>query len=446
MALRDRMPGGDKDPAAKLSESARHKLDELKVKLHHQLVEKIDFEKLEKIDKGRAELEVQRIVENLLDREGTPLNRFERLQLVREISHEVFGFGPLETLLHDDAVNDILVNGSHQVFVERQGKLVLSDVKFRNEDHLRQIIDRIVGRVGRRIDESSPMVDARLPDGSRVNAIIPPLALNGSSLSIRKFREMPFHADDLVRFGSWTKEVADVLKLAVGGRFNLIISGGTGTGKTTMLNILSSHISDAERIITIEDAAELQLQQRHVVRLETRPPNVEGKGGVDQRALVKNALRMRPDRIIIGEVRGAEALDMLQAMNTGHEGSITTVHANTPRDAIGRLETMALYSETNLTHDSIMRQIASAIHIILQLKRFSDGVRRLLCLSEVIGLKGDVVQIQDIVSFNQTGVTDKGEVVGEFIKHPCQPEFLRQLRVRGLIPKSMNLKEWGFKD
>jgi pilus assembly protein CpaF len=443
MGLMDHMNKPDKESQSE-EQITKDRFSDLKVKIHHALVEKIDFTKLEKIEKGRAALEVQRLVESLLDQDGTPLNRFERTHFIKEISDEVFGFGPLEPLLNDQTVDDILVNGPNQVFAERFGKLVLTDVKFRDENHLRQIIDRIVSRVGRRIDEGSPMVDARLPDGSRVNAIIPPLALNGSSLSIRKFRAMPLSAEDLVRFGSWTEEVSKILQLAVKGRFNLLISGGTGTGKTTMLNIMSSYISDTERIVTIEDAAELRLMQKHVVRLETRPPNVEGKGEIDQRALVRNALRMRPDRIIVGEVRGGEALDMLQAMNTGHEGSITTVHANTPRDAIGRIETMVLYAGTNLTHHAIMSQIVSAIHLIIQLKRCSDGVRRLDVLSEVCGMEGDIVSLQDIMTFQQTGVSPTGEVLGKFVYNHVRPVFLEKLKVKGLLPEGLNLPAWGF--
>jgi len=386
-----------------------------------------------KVDRTKAQEEIRLILEQLLTQEPIPLNRIEEKRLIREVEDETFGLGPLEQLLSDPTVSDILVNNATQVFVERFGKLEFTDVVFRDEGHLRQIIDRIVSRVGRRIDESQPMVDARLSDGSRVNAIIPPLALNGSSLSIRKFKAEALRMKDLITFGTLNGEIAKLLELIVKARLNIVISGGTGSGKTTLLNILSSFIPNTERILTIEDAAELQLQQRHVVRLETRPPNMEGRGAIHPRDLVRNALRMRPDRIVVGEVRGAEALDMLQAMNTGHEGSLTTVHANSPRDALYRLETMILMAESNLVEWAINRQIASAIDVIIQVSRMSDGVRRLTHLAELTGMEGEVVAMHDIVLFNQKGISQEGKVVGEFRFTGVRPRFIDKLKTGGFL-------------
>ncbi len=406
---------------------------ELKAKLHNQLISRIDLSSLFKIDQKQAQEEIRKILEELLLQEKIPLNRAEEKRLLRELEDETFGLGPLEPLLSDPTVNDILVNHAKQIFVERLGKLELTDIVFRDEGHLRQIIDRIVSRVGRRIDESQPMVDARLPDGSRVNAIIPPLALKGASLSIRKFKADPLKMKNLVSFGTVNEEIAKLLELIVQARINIVISGGTGSGKTTLLNILSGFISNSERVVTIEDAAELQLQQRHVVSLETRPPNLEGRGSITQRDLVRNALRMRPDRIIVGEVRGAEAIDMLQAMNTGHEGSLTTVHANTARDALYRLETMMLMAESNLVEWAINRQIASAIDVIIQISRMGDGVRRLLGISEITGMEGSVVAMQEIIVFQQEGVSPEGKVIGEFKFTGIRPRFLDRLKTRGLL-------------
>ena len=406
---------------------------ELKARLHAQLISRIDLPNLFKVDQKRAQEEIRKILEELLIQEKIPLNRNEEKKLLRELEDETFGLGPLEPLLSDPTINDILVNHSKQVFVERLGKLEMTDVVFRDEAHLRQIIDRIVSRVGRRIDESQPMVDARLPDGSRVNAIIPPLTLNGASLSIRKFKADPLKMKNLISFGTVSEEIAKLLELIVKAKINIVISGGTGSGKTTLLNILSGFIPNSERIVTIEDAAELQLQQRHVVRMETRPPNLEARGSITQRDLVRNSLRMRPDRIIVGEVRGAEAIDMLQAMNTGHEGSLTTVHANTSRDALYRLETMMLMAESNLVEWAINRQIASAIDVIIQISRMGDGVRRLLSISEVTGMEGSVVAMQEIVVFQQKGVTADGKVIGDFKFSGVRPRFLDRLKTMGLL-------------
>ncbi len=411
----------------------------LKAKMHNELINRIDVANLAKVEREKAREEIRTILEHLLTKEKIPLNHGEARKLIREVEDETFGLGPLEPLLSDPTISDIVVNHPKQVFVERFGRLELTDVVFRDEAHLRQIIDRIVSRVGRRIDESQPMVDARLPDGSRVNAIIPPLALNGSSLSIRKFKRDPLKMKNLINFGTVNEDLAKLLELIVRARLNLVISGGTGSGKTTLLNILSGSIPNTERIITIEDAAELQLQQRHVVRLETRPPNLEGKGMVNQRDLVRNALRMRPDRILVGEVRGAEALDMLQAMNTGHEGSITTVHANTPRDALYRLETMILMAESNLVEWAINRQIASAIDVIIQISRMSDGVRRLVSLSEITGMEGEVVAMQDIAIFQQQGVSPDGKVIGDFKFTGVRPRFIERFKRAGLL-KEANLE------
>ncbi len=406
---------------------------ELKAKLHNQLISRIDLSSLFKIDQKQAQEEIRKILGELLLQEKIPLNRAEEKRLLRELEDETFGLGPLEPLLSDPTVNDILVNHAKQIFVERLGKLELTDIVFRDEGHLRQIIDRIVSRVGRRIDESQPMVDARLPDGSRVNAIIPPLALKGASLSIRKFKADPLKMKNLVSFGTVNEEIAKLLELIVQARINIVISGGTGSGKTTLLNILSGFIPNSERVVTIEDAAELQLQQRHVVSLETRPPNLEGRGSITQRDLVRNALKMSPDRIIGGEVRGAEAIDMLQAMNTGHEGSLTTVHANTARDALYRLETMMLMAESNLVEWAINRQIASAIDVIIQISRMGDGVRRLLGISEITGMEGSVVAMQEIIVFQQEGVSPEGKVIGEFKFTGIRPRFLDRLKTRGLL-------------
>ncbi len=407
-----------------LEEKRRSFLQEVKIKMHHNLINHLNLEALMQLNPVEARKQVADVVRQLFNEEKIAVTGSERESIIQEVVDETFGLGPLEPLLADATIDDILVNNFNQVYIERYGKLQLTGVTFKDNEHLRHIINRIVARVGRRIDEASPMVDARLLDGSRVNAIIPPLAIDGPVLSIRRFRKIPFRAEDLIARKSCTEEVFKLLDMAVKSKFNMLISGGTGAGKTTMLNILSSFIPHDERIVTIEDAAELQLQQEHVVRLETRPPNVEGKGQVSQRELVRNSLRMRPDRIVIGEVRGEEAMDMLQAMNTGHEGSITTVHANTARDAISRLETMVLMANSNLVHSAILRQIASALHIIIQIRRYPDGVRRMESLSEIVGMEGDIISLQEVFSFEQTGTDAEGRVIGQFKFHNIRPKFL----------------------
>jgi pilus assembly protein CpaF len=380
------------------------------------------------------------VIRQLIGQQEVPLSAIERDALAREVMDEVFGFGPLEPLLQDPTVNDILVNTYNTVYVERNGVLEETSVVFKDNVHLMHIIDKIVSRVGRRVDESSPMVDARLPDGSRVNVIVPPLAVDGPILSIRRFGSSPLTAQDLVAKGAYTPEMLEVMDKAVRARLNIVVSGGTGAGKTTLLNVLSGFISERERIVTIEDSAELQLKQRHVVRLECRPPNVEGKGAVHQRELVINALRMRPDRIVIGEVRGGEALDMLQAMNTGHDGSLTTVHANSPRDALSRIETMALMANLSLPEKALRYQISSAIHIIVQVSRMSDGSRRVTHITEVTGTNGDVISLQDIFLFEKQGLGPNGKVLGRFRSTGIIPKFAEKLKEAG-IPFALNLLE-----
>ena len=397
---------------------------ETKLRLHQKLIERLDLEALNRIGAEEAREQVASVVKKIIAEEKIPMNAALHQELVKEVVHETFGLGPLEVLLAKPTVDEILVNGPHQVYVEQYGKLTLTNVVFKDDAHLRHVINRIVTTVGRRIDESSPMVDARLPDGSRVNAIIPPLALDGPTLSIRRFKKTPMTSQDFIRMGSMNDKICELIALAVESKLNILISGGTGTGKTTLLNVISRYINNGERVITIEDAAELQLQQPHVVRLETRPPNIEGKGKIAQRDLLRNALRMRPDRIIVGEVRGEEALDMLQAMNTGHEGSMTTVHANTPRDALARLETMVLMANSNLTHFTISRQIASALHLIVQIKRYPDGTRKISSLTEVTGMEGEVISTQEIVKFEDTGLNEKDKTTGNFVFAPLRPKFL----------------------
>ncbi|SFI27521.1 CpaF family protein [Nitrosomonas sp. Nm34] len=405
---------------------------ELKSRIHEELLNRMDLAVMESLPQERLLAEIKSLVERLLVEERTPINDVERQRIIQDIQHEVLGLGPLEPLLADPTISDILVNTHRQVYVERRGKLEITDTHFANENHLRKIIDRIVSRVGRRVDESSPMVDARLPDGSRVNAIIPPLALDGSLVSIRRFAVVPLKVDDLINYKSMTPEVAEIISGLVKAKCSILISGGTGSGKTTLLNIMSSFIPPSERIITIEDAAELQLQQPHVVRLETRPPNVEGKGEVTQRSLVRNSLRMRPDRVIIGEVRGAEAVDMLQAMNTGHEGSMATVHANTPRDALSRIENMVGMAGLNLPPKAVRQQISSAIVAVIQVSRLPDGKRKILSIQEITGMEGDVITMQEIYTFEQTGVAADGTVLGHFRATGIRPKFADRLRVYGI--------------
>ncbi len=409
---------------------------ELKGRVHERVIEVLDLSAAAALDSTSLKRELGRLIEKVLADEAVPLNLREREQLVIDIQNEILGYGPLEPLLADETVSDILVNNAKQVFVERRGKLERADCEFRDDVHLRKIIDRIVSGVGRRVDESMPMVDARLPDGSRVNAIIPPLALDGPSLSIRKFNGDPLQLTDLVQMRSLTPEIGEVLQRIVKARLNVIIAGGTGCGKTTILNILSGFIPMNERIVTIEDSAELQLRQEHVVRLETRPPNVEGKGEITQRELVKNCLRMRPDRIILGEIRSSEALDMLQAMNTGHDGSLTTIHANTPRDGLTRIETMVAMAGLNLPTKALRHYISSAIDVIVQMNRLADGSRKLTSLTEITGMEGDIITAQEIFHFEQTGVDKNGKVKGRFRATGIRPKFIQRFEALGLSTPS----------
>jgi pilus assembly protein CpaF len=405
---------------------------DLKVELHQRLINQINLAALDSMSRQQIEAEVGDIVYEELAKQNHALNNTERKALVSDVLDELLGLGPVEPLLKDPTITDILINGPSQVFVERYGVLEPTAVSFKDEKHLIRIIQKIVSAVGRRIDESAPMVDARLADGSRVNAIVPPLAIDGASMSIRKFAKVPIGMDRLIEIGSVPAAVAEVLKAVVKSRRNVLISGGTGSGKTTMLNAMSAYIDVRERIVTIEDSAELQLQQTHVVRLETRPPNIEGRGEITQRDLVKNALRMRPDRIIVGEVRAGEAFDMLQAMNTGHDGSMTTVHANTPRDALSRIEQMIGMSGIDIPVRSSRAQIASALHVVIQIGRLSDGRRRLLSLSELTGMEGEVVTMQEIFRFRQTGVSPEGQVVGKFEATGIRPKFIEQVMSHGV--------------
>lgn len=438
MSLRDRLENiqGKSGNIQVLPQKAlatdSHSYQNLKAGIHRALLDRVDLAVMESLPPERLREELKTLVERLLMEENVVINEIERKNIVRDIQHEMLGLGPLEILLADPTISDILVNTYRQVYVERAGRLELTDVGFNDDAHLLKIIDKIVSRVGRHIDESSPMVDARLPDGSRVNAIIPPLAIDGPILSIRRFAVIPLKMDDIVQHKSLTPDMAEMLGGLAKAKVNILISGGTGGGKTTLLNILSSYISSSERIVTIEDAAELQLQQPHVVRLETRPPNIEGKGEVTQRTLVRNALRMRPDRIILGEVRGAEAVDMLQAMNTGHEGSMATIHANTPRDALTRLENMIGMAGLNLPPKAARQQVSSAISVIIQIARLSDGKRKLVSIQEVTGMEGDVITTQDIFTFKQTGVAPDGEVIGHFSATGVRPKFTDRLLSYGI--------------
>ena len=410
---------------------------ELKSSVHRDLISRVDLERVatqrDEYTRGQVLAVIQDLVSNL----RTPLSGRERERLSLEVLDEVFGLGPLEPLLQDPTINDILVNGPKQVYVERAGVLEESNIMFKDNAHLMNVIDKIVSAVGRRIDESSPMVDARLADGSRVNVIIPPLAIDGAHLSIRRFGHVPISEDDLLKNQTLTKPMLELLRGAVKARCNVLISGGTGAGKTTLLNVLSGYISDKERIVTIEDSAELQMKQRHCVRLETRPANIEGRGAVMQRQLVINSLRMRPDRIVVGEVRGEEALDMLQAMNTGHDGSLTTVHANSPRDALARVETMAMMANLNLPEKAVRRQIASAIQLVVQISRFNDGTRRVTHLSEITGMEEDIVSMQDVFVFEKQGVAPDGRVLGAFTATGIRPKFAERLKASGIaVPAS----------
>lgn len=440
MSLREKLSTRQADGGpAPIQTVQRDAYKQLKEQMHLQLVERFDLTTFETLPADQLRQEIATMIDRLLLDELVPVSALERRMLIRDIQHEMLGFGPLELLMADATVSDILVNSYDKIYVERHGRLEHTDVTFTDERHLLRIIDKIVSLVGRRIDESSPMVDARLPDGSRVNAVIPPIALDGPMMSIRRFAHIPLRMENLVHdVRSLTPEMAELLEGLSRAKVNMLISGGTGAGKTTLLNILSGYIPESERLVTIEDAAELQLQQPHVVRLETRPPNIEGKGEVTARALVKNALRMRPDRIIIGEVRGAEAVDMLQAMNTGHEGSLTTIHANTPRDALARMENMIGMANLNLPHKSARQQIASAITVVVQALRLTDGKRKITSIQEVTGMEGDVITMQEIFAYHQTGVDADGKIIGHFQASGIRPKFTERLRTFGIdLPDRM---------
>ena len=414
--------------------STSKRLEDLKLRVHRQLLERLDLVALSSLDSAQAEEHIRTTLQRLLQADSPELSGLERERLIEEVGYEVFGLGPLEEFLKDGDISDILVNGPGAVYIEKQGRLSLTDVKFRDEAHLMKVIDRIVSTIGRRLDRDSPMVDARLPDGSRVNAIVAPLALRGPCLSIRRFGRDPYRIDNLLAFGALTPQMVRYLAAAVQGRLNLIISDGTGAGKTTLLNCLTSFIPHHERVVTIEDSAELQLQQPHVVPLETRPPDLDGKGEVTQRDLVRNALRMRPDRIVVGEARGGEALDMLQAMNTGHDGSLTTVHANSPRECLQRIEVMVLMAGYELPVKAIRQQVGSAVHALVQVARLTDGTRKVVRISEIVGMEGDQIQIQDLFEFAQTGVTPEGRVQGQFRASGLRSRYFDRLVAAGVKP------------
>jgi pilus assembly protein CpaF len=434
MALRERLIRDTVNGAGPLNGngSEGHSFQEMKSRLHRALINRMDLTKLAALTQEQVHAEVSRLAESVLAQEAMPLSTVDRDRLVADVQHELFGLGPLEPLLKDPTISDILVNSHGTIYVERRGKLEVTNVAFKDDEHLMRVIERIVSSVGRRIDESSPMVDARLRDGSRVNAIIPPLSIDGPVLSIRRFGAEPLRMNSLIENKALTRDIADMLEMCVNARLNVLISGGTGAGKTTLLNALSAYIPADERIVTIEDSAELQLQQPHVVRLETRPPNIEGKGEVTQRDLVRNALRMRPDRIVIGEVRGGEAIDMLQAMNTGHDGSLTTVHANTPRDALARLETMIQMTGMRLSDRAMRQQIASALNLVVQVARLSDGSRRVTAISEITGMEGETITMQEIFMYERTGVDSQGQVIGRFRPTGIRPRFAERLKTCGM--------------
>jgi pilus assembly protein CpaF len=434
MSLRERLSilEDDRKPSVLPADAGNGAYQELKKTMHQMILDRIDLERLKRLTAEQFKHELALLIQRIIEEERIVLNQHERHNLVLDIQHEMLGFGPLEPLLNDPTVSDILVNTASRVYVERRGKLELTDVSFHDNAHLMKIIEKIVSRVGRRVDESSPMVDARLPDGSRVNAIIPPLAIDGPILSIRRFGASPLSAQNLLDYKSVTPPMLKVLQGLGAAKINILISGGTGSGKTTLLNLLSGFIPANERLVTIEDAAELQLRQPHVVRLETRPANIEGKGEVTQRALVRNALRMRPDRIILGEVRGAEALDMLQAMNTGHEGSLATIHSNTPRDALSRLENMVGMAGANLTPRAIRQQICSAVTVVVQASRLIDGARKLVSVQEITGMEGDIISMQEIFRFEQSGVDRDGKVLGHFSATGVRPRFADRLKMYGV--------------
>ncbi|EPX87570.1 Flp pilus assembly protein, ATPase CpaF [Rubellimicrobium thermophilum DSM 16684] len=436
--LRPAPPRPAESAPADKEKKRKERLAEIKLELHKVLLDTLNLAALEKASEAELRAEIQAIASENLEQMGVVLNREERQQLNQDLYDEVRGLGPLEALLKDDTVTDILVNGPHQIFVERGGKLQLTDVTFRDEKHLLRIIDKIVSAVGRRVDESNPYVDARLPDGSRFNAMVPPVAVDGSLVSIRKFRKDKLSIDDLVRFGALTEEMAAYLQAAVSTRLNIIVSGGTGSGKTTTLNALSAFIDNNERILTIEDTAELQLQQTHVGRMESRPPNVEGKGAVTPRDCLRNALRMRPDRIIVGETRGEEVIDMLQAMNTGHDGSMTTIHANSPRDGIARLENMIAMAGIEMPIKAVRSQIASAVNLIVQASRLQDGSRRMTSITEITGMEGDVISMQEIFRFQRVGLTPEGKIIGHFTATGVRSHYSERFRLWGYdLPASI---------
>ncbi len=443
MSLKTRLQEQQNGTAARNGLRESNELQDMKARVHRKLINKLDLSKLENADPNDVQHDVKVVIGRILDEENMPLSGIERESVQTDVLNELFGLGPLEPLLEDKTISDILVNGWHNVYIERRGKLERVDVTFRDDAHLLQIIDRIVSRIGRRVDESSPMVDARLLDGSRVNAIIPPLSLDGPVLSIRRFGADPLTIKNLVEFKALTPQLVQVLEACVKARLNILISGGTGAGKTTLLNCLSGFIPVDERLVTIEDSAELLLQQPHVVRLETRPPNIEGRGEVTQRNLLRNSLRMRPDRIIVGEVRGDEAIDMLQAMNTGHDGGMTTIHANAPRDALARLETMIAMANLRISDKAMRQQISSAINLIIQVSRMGDGSRKVVSVSEIIGMEGEIITMQEIYRFVRTGVGPRGEVIGQFRPTGIRPRFSERLEQYGFkLPP--NIFEPGF--
>ena len=417
--------------------SPSQQMKDLKLRVHRQLLERLDLVALASLDSAQAEEHIRATLERVLQADSPELSGLERERLIEEVGYEVFGLGPLDSFLKDADVSDILVNGPDAVYIEKQGRLALTDVKFRDEAHLMQVIDRIVSAVGRRVDRESPMVDARLPDGSRVNAIVAPLAVRGPCLSIRRFGREPYRIDNLLAFGALTPEMVRYLAAVIQGRLNVIISGGTGAGKTTLLNCLTSFIPHHERVVTVEDSAELQLQQPHVVPLETRPPDLDGKGEITQRDLVRNALRMRPDRIIVGEARGAEALDMLQAMNTGHDGSLTTIHANSPRECLQRLEVMVLMAGYDLPVKAIRQQVGCAVNVFVQAARLTDGSRKVVRVSEIVGLEGDQIQLQDLFEFTQTGISPEGRVHGQFRSSGLRSRYFDRMVAAGVKPQDI---------
>jgi len=436
MALRERYikeSNGNGDGTARADDLyANQAFQEIKARVHRAIITKMDLTKLNLLTPDQIHAEVSKLAEDLLLAENLPLTTAERDRIVSDVHHELFGLGPLEPLLADGTISDILVNSYANIYIERRGKLEKTSITFKDDEHLMRVIERIVSTVGRRIDEAQPMVDARLRDGSRVNAIIPPLAIDGPTLSIRRFGTDPLKMHKLIELGALTKEIAILFEMCVRARLNIIISGGTGAGKTTLLNALSAYIPHDERIVTIEDSAELQLQQPHVVRLETRPSNIEGKGEITQRDLVKNALRMRPDRIVVGEVRTGEAIDMLQAMNTGHDGSLTTIHANTPRDSLSRLETMIQMTGMRLSDKAMRQQIASAVNVVIQVARLTDGTRRVVSISEITGMEGETITTQEIFQFERTGIDPSGKVIGRFRTTGIRPRFAERFKQYGM--------------